>query len=668
MEVKNSKKKKNYKISTKFNPILSDLIKEIFINKPQDIISFCANYFKSKQEGLQTNLNITTTFPITIKNEQNNESKNKLNVNKKRIISKKSIFIKECELTTNNISQINNIEDNNEEKDEECSLFECINFEDKENILIKIKNSKSSLKNKADFYYKKHFIPYKKYNDLLIITQKAIINYYQNKGTDKEKEFNELNDEIESKIIELNNNFLKKDLENMQVIDAINIFKKNNFYIKMLKCYLIKLKLLKNNSFENTELLDELCYFIFFPELKLISKSKGTLFKEEENFKNEILEKYFNINIKLLIPELFSFVYSCKYFDEDSIISIFSNFSIKKRDLSINYIQQMIIPSNKELSKILTDLQIKMYISTPEQVLKAIEEAEIKTEDKEEEIEPIEEKIKQNNPILSLFINKVTNTPFEAIDNNINEFTGLENKEREIVLKLLKLSPDFSDIYNKLNNVIIDQDESKFCSTMKKIYFNYTYIPELDFMYNCIFRNELFIMPNSVKNYLKNFNNFIDSKINKEQLIQEFQNLNFLTQKGLYLYLELKKKEKPYLEDLVNKLKYIKEMHESNLHKEHIETLLINFTHDSDEVRVFKEKYNIWKDNLQKDLVEILEKENEEEKDKLFKDIKDDVYKKIIFNILTIESLIKKSKKLKAFVDKLKETYPLLENSKRDKN
>ena len=98
--------------------------------------------------------------------------------------------------------------------------------------------------------------------------------------------------------------------------------------------------------------------------------------------------------------------------------------------------EQIIIPSNKELSSLLillTDLQMEMYISTSEQVLKAIDEADLKTEDKEEEIEPIEEKIKQNNPILSLFINKVTNTPFEAIDNNINEFSGLENIEREMI-------------------------------------------------------------------------------------------------------------------------------------------------------------------------------------------------------------------------------------------
>ena len=668
MEVQNSKQKKNYKVPPKFKPILTDLIKEILINKPQDIIGFCANYFKTKQEELQTNLNRATTFPKIINNAQNNDSKNKLSINKKKLVSKKSTCKKDWEQTTNDNSQINNIEDNSQEKEEECSIFECINFEDKEKVLNNIKNGDSSLKKKADFYYNKNFLPYKKYNDLLILTQKAIISYYQNKGTDKENEFNKLNDEIESKIVELNDNFIKKDLENMQVLDAINIFKKNDFYIRMLKCYLIKLNLLKNNTFENTELIDELCYFIFFPEFKLISKSKEKQLKEEENFKNECLEKYFNINIKLLMPELFSFVHSCKYLDEDSIVCIFSNFSIRKRDLSINYMQQMVIPSNKELSKILTELQMKIYISTPEQVLKAIDEAELKNEEKEEEIEPIEEKIKQNNPILSLFINKVTNTPFEAIDNNINEFTGLENKEREIVLKLLKLSPDFSDIYNKLNNVIIDQDESNFCSTMKKLYFDCKYIPELVFMCNCIFRNELFKMPNSVQNYLKNFNNFTNTKIDEEQLIQEFQKLNFLTQSGLYLYLELKKKEKPYIEGLVNKLRYVKEMHESNLNRAHLESLLQNFTHDSDEVGVFKEKYNKWKENLPKDLVEILDKENEEEKEEYFKNLKDDLYKKIIFNILVIESHIKKNKKLKSFVDKLKKTYPILEDSKIDKN
>ena len=664
MDRHKSKHKKNYKVPSKFKSVLTDLIKEMLINQPQDIINFCADYFKIKQEEIQSEINLTTTFPTILNSSQNNDTSTKLSVNKKKIISQKSTCNKDWDKPSNDNSKIDN-----DEKEEECSLFECINFEEKEKILNKIKNGDSVLKNKANNYYNKNFIPNKKYNDLLITAQKTIMSYYNNKGTEKEEEFTKLNEEIENKINELNNNFLLQELDNMQVQDAINIFKKQDFYVRMLKCYLNKIKLLKNNNFENNELIDEMCYFIFFPEFKYVLKSKDMLKKEEEEEKNQYLQNYFNSNIKLLIPELFSFVYSCKHLDEDSIISIFSNFSIRKRDLSLNYMQQVIIPSNRELSKILIDLQMKMYISTPEQVLKAIDNTAIlKTEEKEEEIEPIEEKIKQNNPILSLFINKITNTPFEAIDNNINEFTGLENIEREIVLKLLKLSPDFSDIYNKLNNVEINEDESNFCSTMKKIYFNYKYIPELDFIYNCIFRNELFKIPNSVKNYLKNFNNFTNSNLNEEQLIQDYQKLNFLTQISIFLYLFLKQKEKPFLEGLVNKLRYVKEKHESVRHRTHIEALLQNFTHDSDEVGVFKEKYNKWKENLPKDLVEILKKEKEEEKEELIKNEKDDLHKKVMFNILVIESLIKKDKKMKIFVDKIRKNYPTLDESKIEKS
>ena len=661
MENHKSKHKKNYKVPQKFKPLLIELIKEILINQPKDIIDFCANFFKMKQEESQSLLNRATTFPVPVNSTQNDDPKKKLNVNKKKIVSQKSTCKKDWDKTAKNNSQITN-----GEKDEDSSLFECINFEEKEKVLNKIKNSNSSLKAKAEIYLNRVFLPNKKYNDLLIIAQKAIISYYKNKGTDKEDEFNKLNEEIESKVKECNNDLLLKDLENMQVLDAINIFKKEDYYIRMLKCFLVKINLLKNNNFENNELIDEMCYFIFFPEFKIISKLKGSLSKEDQIEKNEYLQNYFNTNIKLLIPELFSFVHSCKFLDEDSIVCIFSNFSIRKRDLSLNYMQELIIPFNRNLSSLLTDLQMKIYISTPEQVLKAISDADKKTEEKEEEIEPIEEKIKQNNPNLSMFINKITNTPFEAIDNNINEFTGLENTEREIVLKLLKLSPDFSDIYNKLNNVVINQEESNFCSTMRKIYFNNKYISELDFMYNCIFRNELFKIPDSVKKYLRNFNNFTNTNINEDQLIQDYQNLNFLTQFGIYLYLLLKKKEKPYLEGLVHKLNYVKEKYESIRHRTHIEALLQNFTHDSDEVGVFKEKYNKWKEELPKDLVEILGKKSEDEIEEIFKKTKEDLHKKIMYNILVIESLIKKDRKMKAFVDKIKKNFPIVEESKTD--
>ena len=662
MDLQNKKPSKNYKVPTKFKAILTDLIKEILINKPNDIIEFCANYFKIKQEEFQNNLNRATTFPSAPPN--NSGYKKRLSINKKRIVSKKSTCKKNWEITeddnNNNNNETNNT--NSEPKEEECSIFECLNFEDKEKKLNDMRNSDKPINTNAENYYKKCFVPYKKYNELLVIAQKTIMSYYLNKGTEKENEFNQLNNEIDSKINELNDEFLTKDLESMQVLDAINIFKKKNYYVRMLKCYLLKIKLLKDNIFESNELIEEMCYFIFVPEFKTLSKFNQSLTKEGEKQRTESLHDYFNSNIKLLMPELFSFVYSCKYLDDDSITCIFSDFSVRKRDLSLNYMKQLIIPSNMELSRILTDLQMKIYISTPEQVLKAIDSAQLKKEDKDEEIESIDEKIKQNNPNLSLFINKIINIPFEAIDNNINEFTELKNTEREIVLKYLKLSTDFSDIYNKFNNVKIDQDESNFFSVMKTIYFNTKYIPDLDFMSNCIFNNHLYKIPISVQNFLKNINDS-NSEINEDQMIQDFKNLSFLAQSGLYLYLVLKKKEKQNLEGLVNKLRYVKEKYESLLYRTHIEAVLKNFTHNSDEIKVFKERYNKWKENLSKDLVEILEKESEDDMEEIFKNIKDDLHKKIVFNILVIEGLLENNKKLKAFVDKLRKNFPTADES-----
>ena len=413
-----------------------------------------------------------------------------------------------------------------------------------------------------------------------------------------------------------------------------------------------------------------MCYFIFFQELKSVSKFKGVLDKQQEQRKNIFFNNYFNINIKLLIPEIFSFVHSIKFLDEDSITCNFSDFSIRKRDLCLNYFQQIILQNNKskEFSNILTELQMKMYISTPEQVIKALDAAELKSENKEDEIEPIEEKIKKNNPNLALFINKLTNTPYDSLDNNINEFAGLKNIERDIVLKLLKLSPDFSDIYNKFNEIKINQKESEFCNMMKKIYFNLQNIKELNFMYSYIFRNEIFTVPDKVKNFIEEIKKLNNKNFQEEKLIKEYQSYNFLCQMGLYLYLLLIKESKPFLESFINKLNFVKLKYESLTHRTHIETLLINFTHESDEANVFKAKYIKWKENLPKNLINIIEKENYEEKEKLISNLNDDFQKKIVFNIFVIESLIHKDKNIKNFVDKLRTKFPLIDEIKKEKN
>lgn len=138
------------------------------------------------------------------------------------------------------------------------------------------------LKLQAEKYYENNFIPYKKHNDLLILAQKLIYSFFENKGTEKENEYLDLEKNFNQQITELQDQFLEKDLESMEILDAINIFKKQNYYYKMLKCYLIRINLLKQNKFENNELIDEMCYFIFYQELKSLSKFKGILEKEDE--------------------------------------------------------------------------------------------------------------------------------------------------------------------------------------------------------------------------------------------------------------------------------------------------------------------------------------------------------------------------------------------------
>ena len=681
MDNENSNPKKEYKVPPKFKPILIDLIKEILVNQPKDIISFCAEHFKLKQEENQIDLNRVNTYPILSTNIKNGNSNNKLSAFQKKFVSQKSNVKKDLVESNNEINIKNdngflnidnNIEPSKENFEDFNNIFDCINFDEKEKILSELKLADKShpLKLQAEKYYNNNFIPYKKHNDILILAQKLIFSFYENKDTKKENEFINLEKNFNKQISELKEEFLFKELSNMEILDAINIFKKQNYYMKMLKCYLIRINLLKQNKFENNELIDEMCYFIFFQELKSVSKFKGVLDKQQEQRKNIFFNNYFNINIKLLIPEIFSFVHSIKFLDEDSITCNFSDFSIRKRDLCLNYFQQIILQNNKskEFSNILTELQMKMYISTPEQVIKALDAAELKSENKEDEIEPIEEKIKKNNPNLALFINKLTNTPYDSLDNNINEFAGLNNIERDIVLKLLKLSPDFSDIYNKFNEIKINQKESEFCNMMKKIYFNLQNIKELNFMYSYIFRNEIFTVPDKVKNFIEEIKKLNNKNFQEEKLIKEYQSYNFLCQMGLYLYLLLIKESKPFLESFINKLNFVKLKYESLTHRTHIETLLINFTHESDEANVFKAKYIKWKENLPKNLINIIEKENYEEKEKLISNLNDDFQKKIVFNIFVIESLIHKDKNIKNFVDKLRTKFPLIDEIKKEKN
>ena len=63
----------------------------------------------------------------------------------------------------------------------------------------------------------------------------------------------------------------------------------------------------------------------------------------------------------------------------------------------------------------------------------------------------------------------------------------------------------------------------------------------------------------------------------------------------------------------------------------------------------------------------ILEKDNDEEKEKMILNLKDDIQKKIVFNVIVIESLITKDKNIKNFVNKLKNKFPSIDEIQKDK-
>ena len=131
MDNENSNPKKEYKVPPKFKPILIDLIKEILVNQPKDIISFCAEHFKLKQEENQIDLNRVNTYPILSTNIKNGNSNNKLSAFQKKFVSQKSNVKKDLVESNNEINIKNdngflNI-DNNIEPSKE-------NFEDFNNI------------------------------------------------------------------------------------------------------------------------------------------------------------------------------------------------------------------------------------------------------------------------------------------------------------------------------------------------------------------------------------------------------------------------------------------------------------------------------------------------------------------------------------------------------
>ena len=683
-----SKYIKKYEIPVGFQDLLSEFTKEILRNQPKDIIDFGVEYFKCLQQGLILDYahkgeNIPCDFkpavpkiPQSLKNLKNpimesvsqiqkpekvepstqqkeppsikiEDEKDVIDKNEiKEKISTKIIAIKQNEEEKKIIKEkVGNILSASEEASKvnkssplvtktlgkTSNYLNCIDFEEKEEVLKKLKEN-NEIEKEIEEYIDKDFEPNKNINNLVSLLQKTIMAYYNTKGTEKEDEYNKLNEEANDKINEIKDKYplIDIDLDSIDSKDALSEFKKYEYYPRILKGYLYKLKHLND---ENNSLLDEICFFLFVHHLKLItSEEKPGQVLEDKPY----IEKYFNHNIQLLSPEIYSFVLGTKYYDEEKTINLFTSFSFRKRELCHKYYIFYHAKNYGRPEKKKAELLEKyLFVSSPLQILEKLNNATNET--KSEVFDTITEKIQQNYPSIWKFISRVVNTPIELVKDSFDIYMRFNTIQRDIIINYLNLGDDYKDIHDKLAEVKIDPIESNFASIMEHIYFDLEYVPELNYRNYCIYNNKLFDIPDSAKSFIDNFNN-LDEQFDEDKLLKEYEEKNNLIKKGIYIYLLIKNRESSKIEGFLKKLKLIKEKDESEFRVFESEQLKENFTLDSDEFIYFKKEYESWKKELSPEILEYFKKENDEQKKEYFLSLNDKPEKIIIYNLLKIEN------------------------------
>ena len=667
-----SKYIKKYDIPPGFQDLLSEFTKEILRNQPKDIIDFGVEYFKCLQQGLildyaQKGENIPCDFkptvpkiPRSLKNDmiegldiQKEEGKYEREENQglvaenkpeKEITHEKEEKEEKGEIKPveqKGLSEAIEEEKRSIEKDKETissvskpaniTTYEnCIDFEEKESILQKLKENDSE-KN-IEEYLNNEFEPNKQINDLIALVQKTIMSYYTTKGTDKEDEYNKLKEEVENKIKEVNdkNPMFEMDFDSMDPKEALAEFKKYDYYPKMLKGYLYKLNHLTD---EDNQLLDEMSFFLFAQHLKMLTSEENPVKVLEEK---PFIETYFIHNIQLISPEVFSFVLGTKFYDDEKTINLFTSFSFRKRELCHKFYIFHNLKNYKRPEKKKAELLEKyLFVSSPVQLLEKINT--VNEQNKDDVFSTVTEKIEQNYPNIWKYISRVINTPIELVKNSYDVFMGFNTVQREIILGYLNLGEDYKDIYDKVKEFKIDPIESNFFYTMEHLYFDLQYIPELNYRSFCIFHNKLFEIPEAAKDFLSIFDNS-EGEIDEEKLCKEYEEKNGIVKKGIYLYLLIKDKEDQKYDEFLKKIKLIKEKSESESKVLESEDLKENFTLDSDEFIYFIKEYESWKSTLSDVILEYFKKENDEQKKEYFLSLKLSPERIIIYNLIKIEN------------------------------
>ena len=690
-----SKYIKKYSIPPGFQSLLSEFTKEILRNQPKDIVDFAVEYFKCLQQGLildypHRGQNIPCDFkpaipkiPDLLKNqinydkieeeytqqkpqigEKKDEEKKEEIIEKKKekIIEEKKEEIKEeKKVMKDKLIQIEYPNIVEKEKKNTViqtgssvknTLYEnCIDFGEKEEILEKLKENPE---NQAEIeeYINTNFLPNKNINELVALLQKTIMSYYNTKGTEKESEYNTLREEVDNKIkvLKENNPLIDKDFESLDIKEAVNEFKNYGYYQRILKVYIYKLNHLYE---ENNELLDEISFFIFANHLKMItSEDHPAKVLEDKPY----IERYFLQNFQLLLPEVYSFVLGINQYNEPETINLFSSFSFRKRELCHKfYIFYNIKKMGRQERKKSELLEKYLFISSPSQILEKM--TTVTDDNKLEVFDSITEKLQQNFPAIWQFISRVVNIPIELVNSSFDIFMGFNTISREIILNYLKLGEEYKDIYDIFSGVKIDNTESNFSSSMDRIYFELKYIPELNYRNFCIYRNKLFNIPDSIKEFIMKFETG-DWASEEENLLKEYETKNSLNMKSIYTYLLIKNMNNNTLGDFLKKIKLIKDKAESEIHLQVSEGLKEGFTLDSDEFIVFKNDYEKWKKDLDENILEYFKKENDEQKKEYFMSLKDNPDKVLLFNCIKIENNLTEEGDFDKLIEEYKQFVP----------
>ena len=410
---------------------------------------------------------------------------------------------------------------------------DCIDFEDKESELEKLKNEDNE---EIENYINTIFTPNKNINDIIIKMQKTLNSLYENKGTENEKEYNEINEELKNKLLELKLQILENDYKTQALNDAISDFRSYDYYDRIVKCYSMKL----NEPFEDdNKYLDEFSYFLFNNKLGNINKT--TLEKYP------YIKKYFSHNIELLQPDIYSFAHNYKNYSEDEFNDKFNNLPIKKRELFLNYFKLIHLDDDSsEKQKYLDNMNKKRYVSSLNQIYLKLSSSD---EENKNTILPLaKEKLENNYPKISKFIDEISSNENEELN---NEFKSFKPIERNIILEYLKLK-DLNDIYDKLDNLEIDEENLNFYYKMKEIYKESENVPELNMRNKSICINKSFESSDKLKEYL---NELDDKNSNEEDLINKYKEFDPLTQEGIYYYSSIINKDDGRLNNIINQMK-----------------------------------------------------------------------------------------------------------------